>query len=204
MSYRSLFATPIAMYEIPGMDRTNRELTGILVAESAKVPSMQRSNAGGWHSKTDLQYRTEPCFRTLVDQIVARVRETAEAVATEHGRTLSPMRCRTHCWAMVMRHGHYTIPHDHAETHWATVYYADAGDADESAYPDSGLIAFLDPRHGGRPIPGLDLVGGTFLAKPATGRLFVFPGWLLHYVHAYWGRRPRVSISCNVLFEGAA
>jgi len=105
---------------------------------------------------------------------------------------------------MVMRNGHYTIPHDHAEVHWATVYYADAGDADEAADPESGLLALVDPRHGARPIPGLDLVGTTFTVLPRTGRLVVFPGWLLHYVHSYRGQRPRVSISCNVILEAAA
>jgi Putative 2OG-Fe(II) oxygenase len=81
------------------------------------------------------------------------------------------------------------------------VYYADAGDADETAHPASGLLALVDPRHGGRPMPGLDLVGTTFTVLPRTGRLVVFPGWLLHYAHAYRGQRPRVSISCNVVCE---
>jgi hypothetical protein len=50
----------------------------------------------------------------------------------------------------------------------------------------------------------LDLVGTTFTAKASTGRLYVFPGWLFHYVHAYRGQRPRVSVSCNITFELAA
>ena len=115
------------------------------------------------------------------------------------------MRIGVHAWAMVMRNGDYTIPHDHSEVHWATVYYADAGDADEAAHPASGLLALVDPRHGGRPMPGLEsLLGTTFTVLPRTARLVVFPGWLLHYVHAYRGQRPRVSISCNVIFEPAA
>ena len=51
-------------------------------------------------------------------------------------------------------------------------------------------------------MPGLEnLLGTTFTVLPRTGRLVVFPGWLLHYVHVYLGQRPRVSISCNVIFE---
>jgi Putative 2OG-Fe(II) oxygenase len=88
--------------------------------------------------------------------------------------------------------------------HWATVYYPDAGDADEAAHPASGLLALVDPRQGGRAMPGLDVTGGTYTVLARTGRLVVFPGWLLHYVHAYRGRRPRVSISCNLVFEPAA
>ena len=54
------------------------------------------------------------------------------------------MRIGVQAWAMVMRNGDYTIPHDHSEVHWATVYYADAGDADERAHPASGLLALVD------------------------------------------------------------
>jgi hypothetical protein len=66
------------------------------------------------------------------------------------------------------------------------------------------LLALVDPRHGGRQMPGLELLGTTFTVLPRTGRLVVFPGWLLHYVHAYRGQRPRVSVSCNVIFEPAS
>jgi hypothetical protein len=191
------------MYDLPNMDEVNRDLTARLVAESDSVPSVHRSNVGGWHSP-NLAGRPEACFRSLIECIVTRVRETVQGLAQETGRGLPAMRIGVHAWAMVMRNGDYTIPHDHSEVHWATVYYADAGDADEGAHPASGLLALVDPRHGGRPMPGLELVGTTYTVLPRTGRLAVFPGWLLHYVHAYHGQRPRVSISCNVIFEPAS
>lgn len=196
-----LFATPLSMYESAGMEQVNREVTSRLIAESESVPSIHRSNVGGWHSRPDLALRQEAPFRTVVQHIVSKIRETVENLARQNGQQLPPMRMGASAWAMVMRSGDYTIPHDHADSHWSSVYYTDAGDADESAHPDSGLLAFVDPRHGGRPMPGLDLTGSTFTAKPGDGRLYVFPGWLYHYVHAYRGTRPRVCISCNVNFE---
>jgi uncharacterized protein (TIGR02466 family) len=199
-----LFATPLSMYELTGMDEVNREITARLVAESVALPSIARSNVGGWHSQPDLAMRPEPCFRTLIQQIVAHVRTTVDNLARANGQGMPPMRMAVNAWAMVMRNGDYTIPHDHADAHWSTVYYPDAGDADEAAHPDSGLLALVDPRHGGRPMPGLDLVGATFTARPGTGRLLVFPGWLYHYVNAYRGQRPRVAVSCNVSFELAS
>jgi uncharacterized protein (TIGR02466 family) len=199
-----LFATPLAMYELLDMDELNSDLTARLVAESSAKPSVSRSNAGGWHSESDLALRPQSCFRTLMQHVVNRVRDTVDKQAHERGVTLPPLRMGAQAWAMVMRSGDYTIPHDHADAHWSTVYYPDAGDADDKSYPDSGLLAFVDPRHGGRPMPGLDLVGSTFTVEPSAGRLYVFPGWLFHYVHAYRGQRPRVSISCNITFELAA
>ena len=199
----SLFATPVSMYDLPTMEVVNRDLTERLVAESTSLPSVHRSNVGGWHSQ-NLAVRPEPCFRTLLQCIVTRVRETVDDLAKKEGQGLPTMRIGVHAWAMVMRNGDYTIPHDHSEVHWATVYYADAGDTDEAADPASGLLALIDPRHGGRPMPGLEsLLGTTFTVLPRTARLVVFPGWLLHYVHTYRGQRPRVSISCNVIFEPA-
>jgi len=198
-----LFATPLSMYDLPDMDEVNRDVTVRLVAESGSVSSVQRSNVGGWHSQ-NLATRPEGCFRTLLQRIVAQVRETVEALAQERGQKLPPMRIGAHAWAMVMRNGDYTIPHDHSEVHWATVYYADAGDADAARHPASGLLALVDPRRGARPMPGLDLTGGTFTVLARTGRLVIFPGWMLHYVHTYQGQRPRVSISCNLIFEPAS
>jgi uncharacterized protein (TIGR02466 family) len=188
------------MYDLPDMEDINRDVTARLVAESASLPSVHRSNVGGWHSQ-NLAGRPEACFRNLLQCIVTRVRETVEGLAQEKGQGLPAMRIGIHAWAMVMRNGNYTIPHDHSEVHWATVYYADAGDGDEGADPASGLLALVDPRHGGRPMPGLDLLGATFTSRPQTGRLLVFPGWLLHYVNVYRGQRPRVAVSCNVTFE---
>ncbi|HEX4986077.1 MAG TPA: putative 2OG-Fe(II) oxygenase [Burkholderiales bacterium] len=196
-----LFSTPLSMYDLPGMDEINRHVTERLVAESATVASEAKSNAGGWHSPSNLALRPDPLFRKLVQQIVQRVGETVEVLAREVGQSMTGLRMGAQAWAMVMRDGDYTIPHDHADAHWSTVYYTDAGDADQAAHPDSGLLALIDPRHGGRPMPGLDLFGTTFLAQPRTGRLFVFPGWLYHYVHAYRGKRPRVCVSCNVTIE---
>ena len=196
-----LFATPLAMYELPDMEDLNRDLATRLVAESQAKPSVSRSNVGSWHSPSDLALRPQSCYRTLIQHILSRVRETVDKQALERGTTLPPLRMGAQAWAMVMGNGSYTVPHDHADAHWSTVYYADAGDADENAYPDSGLLAFVDPRHGARPMPGLDLVGTTFTAKARSGRLYVFPSWLFHYVHPYRGLRPRVSISCNITFE---
>lgn len=195
-----LFPTPVTLFDLPDMEAINRDVTAQLVAESQTVPSVHRSNVGSWHS-ANLAMRPEPHFRELINRIRARVAETVETLARESQQALPPMRIGVHAWAMVMRDGDYTIPHNHSEVHWATVYYADAGDADLETHPESGVLALVDPRQGGRPMPGLELTGSTFSVAPRTGRLVVFPAWLLHYVHAYRGNRPRVAISCNCMFD---
>jgi uncharacterized protein (TIGR02466 family) len=201
MPLASLFSTPVAMYEHPGVASMNQEITEILVAESESIPSVSVSNVGGWHSRYDLFTRPEACFRKLGEIIVASARETTAAVAKNTGGHVLQVTAKAEMWAMVMRNGDYTIPHTHADAHWASVYYADAGDADATAGSKSGAIAFVDPRMGYLPIPGLDIARGNFEVEAKTGQLLVFPGWLMHFVHLYRGQRPRVSLACNVTFE---
>jgi hypothetical protein len=73
------------------MDELNPDLTERLVAESVSVPSVHRSNLGGWHSP-NLAGRPEACFRTLLQHITTRVGETVENLAQEKGQKLPPMR----------------------------------------------------------------------------------------------------------------
>ena len=189
------------MYEFPDKQALNKELTEILTAESKTVPSIKHSNVGSWHSKNDLHTRPETCFRMLNEMVLRCAQETSETIGKSLGYKLPRLTAKTHMWAMVMYDGHYTIPHTHANSHWATVYYPDVGDGDQSGDSDSGVIAFLDPRSGVFPIPGLDITGAEFLVSPKAGQLLVFPGWLTHYVHAYRGKRQRLSIACNVIYK---
>lgn len=203
MEQLSLFATPVAVFDIDGAEALNRELCARLCDEARATPGVQRSNAGGWHSPPDLAQRREACFREVVGRIVERAQAvTRELYAASGARPPAPLRYGAQAWAMVMRDGDHAVLHDHGEAHWSSAYYADAGDADEAAHPDSGLLALVDPRRSGRSVPGLEALGATFLVRPRTGMLVLFPGWLQHYVHPYRGARPRVSISCNVTIVG--
>ncbi|ACY18718.1 hypothetical protein Hoch_6246 [Haliangium ochraceum DSM 14365] len=200
----ALFSTPVFVIEVPGTEALNRELAARLLAESQSSPGIQRSNVGGWHSVPDLGQRSEPCFRGFFGMLVDQLQQVFQAVAAGEGvRPQVAYRYGVQSWAMVMREGDYTITHDHATSHWSTAYYVDAGDADSEAHPDSGLLAFIDPRRATADIPGIDLFPSTFTVRPRTGALVVFPGPLQHYVHPYRGQRPRICISSNLRMEPA-
>ena len=196
----ALFSTPMFVYDPPNTESLNRELTERFVAESIAKPGIQRANMGGWHSIPDVAHRDEPIFQTLIQIIVDHAIQSMQQIATAIGkRSLQPVRCAAHAWAMVMRDGDYTIVHDHGNSHWSASYYLDEGDADLTKYPNSGLFAVLDPRGSSRHIPGIEEASqSTFTVRPKTGRLVLFPGWLEHYVHPYRGTRPRVAIACNL------
>ncbi|MHB2017914.1 MAG: putative 2OG-Fe(II) oxygenase [Candidatus Xenobia bacterium] len=194
METLSLYPTPVTVFHLADMDATNREVADLLLAEQASSPGVQVSNVGGWHSRPDLTTRTEPGLSQLLAAIVDRVGQHVVKVADG---TVPPIGFAVSAWAMIMRDGDYTVVHDHCEAHWSTVYYVDAGDSD---HPKSGLLAFLDPRRPGRPIPYYEC-GTQVTIRPRTGALVVFPSWLQHHVHPYRGRGPRISISCNLVIH---
>ena len=201
MQLANLFSTPVALHEQADLAALNKEITDILVRESETLPSLTRSNLGGWHSGYDLQNRPEACFQKLNQLIIAAAQQTGEAIAKQSGRKLVPVTATTQKWAMVMRHGDSSKPHCHSDASWASVYYPDVGDDVEKAHPGSGAITFVDPRSGFLYIPGLEMAVGEFVVNPKAGQLLVFPGWLMHYVNPYKGQRPRVSIACNVMYQ---
>jgi len=147
--------------------------------------------------------RPEPCFRTLLQCIVTRVRETVDDLAKKEGQGLPTMRIGVHAWAMVMRNGaiqsrtiilkcigrRCTTPTRGTRTKRRILLR----DCSRSLIRDT---------EGGR-CPASKVSSAPFTVLPRTARLAVFPEWLLHYVHTYRGQRPRVSISCNVIFEPA-
>ena len=61
-----LFATPVLVFEVPGMETLNRELVARLLEEEQTSPGLQRANHGGWHSEMTLNQRPERCYRELM------------------------------------------------------------------------------------------------------------------------------------------
>lgn len=198
MTLLPLFDTPVFVFEVPGMDALNAELVRALVAERHASPGIHVSNRGGWHSIPDLARRPDPLFRELSAMLVAHFRLATEHIAARHGHDPMPsFGLALTAWAMVMQDGDYTVLHDHPAATWSSAYYADPGDADEAAHPESGVLTLVDPRRASGGVIGLELFPSTFRLRPAAGTLVVFPGWLQHYVHPYRGARPRVMVAAN-------
>ncbi len=54
IAVRGLFATPVAAFEVPGAEERNAELSAIILKKREMSPSVQASNAGGWHSDREI------------------------------------------------------------------------------------------------------------------------------------------------------
>ncbi len=196
MERLALFSTPVVVFDLPQMETINAELVQRLLEEEQRSPGVRRSNFGGWHSDWNLDQRPAECFRIVAQSIVEHVSRAAIELVPELAERSDHGLRLLQTWAMIMRSGHYAIPHDHGRTTWSVVYYADSGDGDEA----SGELAFSDPRVGARPLPGV-LGADLFTFQPRTGALVIFPGWLRHQVLTYRGDRPRISIAANLSME---
>ncbi|MEO8158335.1 MAG: hypothetical protein ABI648_11120 [Betaproteobacteria bacterium] len=107
----------------------------------SQVPWRQFCTAPLPFCHADFHVRPDASFRALIQHIVARVNEIVNVLAWERGQTFPAMRLGARALAMVMRNWDHTIAYDHGEAHWSTVYYLDAGAADEKTYLDSGSTA---------------------------------------------------------------
>jgi uncharacterized protein (TIGR02466 family) len=107
-------------------------------------------------------------------------------------------------WANINRSGHGNEYHCHRGAYWSGVYYVDDGGI--AADPMlGGELEFMDPRG---PIPtmlaphlGVAMRGGQSAGErvtPKTGRLVMFPSWIMHQVRPYRGTAERISIAFNL------
>lgn len=197
------YPTPILVYPWPDSDALNAELRALIIAAEAADPGIVRSNIGGWHSAPDFLGRTDGCVRALLGRI--------EAVMVEVTRTfLQPgdrpcrIRFQVEGWANVLRHGGYHTIHNHANAHWSGVYYV-TGNPPAPGRPMSGKLEFVDPRPAATMTVLEDTsIYGRQLFDPKAGTMVVFPSWLQHQVHPYFGPGERIAVSFNVVVTPAA
>jgi hypothetical protein len=67
IAVRGLFATPVAALEVPGSEGRNAELSAIILKKRETTPSVQASNAGGWHSDREIALWGGPQVAFILD-----------------------------------------------------------------------------------------------------------------------------------------
>ncbi len=197
-----LFPTPVVSIEVPDAANLNFELRRVIAEREKSHPSSQHSNLGGYQSSWDMDRWGGPAALRLLE--IAR--DIAGRLTCD--RAGKPVRVvwKSNMWANVNRAGHGNEFHSHAGSFWSAVYYVDDGGI--GADPGlGGELEFMDPR-GVAPamyapqftfaVPGGLSSGASETMPPRTGRMVMFPAWLLHAVRPYRGRDTRVSIALNL------
>jgi uncharacterized protein (TIGR02466 family) len=194
------YGTPLLQRRIEAMLPHNAALAELALRLRAAVPGASKSNAGGWHSAGNIFEREEPGIALLTQHVRAALLHMSMLVKqitaprVEFDATL-------YGWINVNGPGDYNTPHCHPGGTWSGVYYIRTG-PEVPDRPNSGRIQFMDPRTrcdlGATPcIAHTRLVGIT----PADGMLLIFPSYLEHYVHPYFGTGERITLAFNSLVQ---
>lgn len=193
-----VFPTPIAIYDWPDSEMLNAALRTIVLAAESGAETLPRSNVGGWHSDPDFIHRTEPCFEQLRQRIRTLMGEMTRL-------TMKPgnHRYRLEGWANVLRKGQYNSIHVHPNSTWSGVYYVTGNPppiAGEGVEQFSGKLELIDPRPAASATYTIEnMMQQRSFFNPPAGAMILFPSWMQHQVHPYFGPDVRISIAFNVL-----
>lgn len=190
-----LFETNILHASLTGAEPMTAALEAAILARRAAEPGIERSNVGGWHSKTDMLDWGGPAAAKLAETAVKMAKRMSHFSAGEPGWSVR-------MWANVSPPGALNMSHAHPGVLWAAVYYVAVGEAGEG-----GELYLEDPRF---PVPQMTLPGFRAIGAdgvpqdvehriaPRRGDLILFPAWVRHGVRPWRGAGERISIAMNL------
>lgn len=197
-----LFATPVAIADLAGAAQLNAALRAVIAAQRARGDGTRHSNLGGWQSDWEMARWGGDAAATLLDA----ARGIATRITADRAGRRVDIAWKANMWANVNRRGDANEFHAHPGSFWSAVYYVDDGGigADPAL---GGELEFMDPRGAGPAMyaphlafatPGGLSVGSNETIAPKSGRLVMFPAWLLHQVRPYRGDAERISVALNL------
>ena len=185
------FPTIIYIKDIPNALQLNQYLEQKIIQWSQQDKGEQKTNAGGWHSKTDMNKKEE--YNPLTKELFNMQREIYQK---EH-LTLKPVL--GNMWANINYPGNYNRPHLHPNALFSGVYWVKAPEK-------SGNLMVYEPRPGAQCIMP-NRKKGTLPPElwrevhyqPKAGTAVMFPAWLWHEVKPNESNDTRISVSFNFL-----
>jgi uncharacterized protein (TIGR02466 family) len=185
------FGAPVWSREVLNPASLNAQLLDAVARLEAEVPSIRRSNVGGWHSQGTLHH--DENFSPL-----RRIIERA-AVGCAHHLGFDFEKADLifqGMWANRNSPGDYNKSHVHPNAILSGTYYV-------KVPPASGNIEFYDPVRE-RTMTGFPVRPGHATARKKLeyacrdGLLLIFPSWLSHSVQPNESGETRVSIAFNI------
>ena len=185
------FPTSVYIKDLPNAVELNRYLEKKIVQWSRQDKGVSKTNAGGWHSKTDMNLKEE--YNVLTKELFAMQDE----IYKKEYLTMKPV-CGN-MWANINGPGNFNRPHLHPNALFSGVYWIKAPEK-------SGNLMVYDPRPGAHTIMPNRKEGKLpsqlwreVHYKPIAGRCIMFPAWLWHEVKPNQSNDTRISVSFNFL-----
>ncbi|MEZ5503250.1 MAG: TIGR02466 family protein [Halioglobus sp.] len=187
------FSVPIFNIQLDGFEQHKQALVDHFLGLRANDSGASKTNQGGWHSRDDLYKSGHPSVQWLVQTIF---RAGAESV--KQARLLPPgfEIAMSGCWVNINESGDWNSPHNHLPDEWSGACYIDVNSKSAATVKSDkdGDIIFFNPL----PLSVQYQRAATIIATPASGTMYLFPGYLMHMVAPHFEARPRISVAFNL------
>ena len=186
------FPTMIYIKDFSDPEKLNKYLEPKIIQWSQQDKGELKTNAGGWHSTTDMNHKRE--YDPLTNELFAMQSE----IYKKEKLTMKPVL--GNMWANINYPGCFNRPHLHPNALFSGVYWIKAPE-------NSGNLMLYDPRPGVQmTMPNRKKEGKLppelwreVHYKPVAGRCIMFPAWLWHEVKPNESNDIRISVSFNFL-----
>jgi len=139
-------------------------------------------------------------------QFYGTVRTMVDALHTKLGLYSKLKQQMYMAWANIETNEYITVPHTHSERAYAAISGVYYPQAPEGSYPIGFMSNNVSVKHvmldGIVEEPNCYNVGMTE-RYPTTGKIYIFPSWLTHYVirkeKAYEGERISLAFNCEMI-----
>ena len=185
------FPTPVYIKEIPNAKEFNTYLENHIIKWSQQNKGVSKTNAGGWHSTTDMNRKEE--YNVLTKELF----NMQDEIFQKEHLTLKPV-CGN-MWANINYPGNSIRPHLHPNSLFSGVYWVKAPEksGDLMLYePRPGVQCTMPNRKEGNLPPEL---WREVHYTPRAGTAVMFPAWLWHEVKPNESNDIRISVSFNFL-----
>jgi len=185
------FPTPVYIQEIPNAVELNQYLEQKIIQWSQQNKGVSKTNAGGWHSTTDMNRKKE--YNVLTKELFAMQEEIFKKEFLTQKPVLGNM------WANINYPGNANRPHLHPNALFSGVYWIKAPEKSGSLMlyePRPGAQCTMPNRKEGKLPPEL---WREVHYTPRAGTAVMFPAWLWHEVRPNQSNDIRISVSFNFL-----
>ena len=185
------FPTPVYIQEISNAVELNQYLEQKILQWSQQDKGVSKTNAGGWHSTTDMNQKEE--YNVLTKELFAMQDKIFKKELLTQKPGLGNM------WANINYPGNFNRPHLHPNALFSGVYWIKAPEksGDLMLYePRQGAQCTMPNRKEGKLPPEL---WREVHYTPRAGTIVMFPAWLWHEVRTNQSNDIRISVSFNFL-----
>jgi len=185
------FPTPVYIQEVSNAVKLNQYLEQKILQWSQQNKGVSKTNAGGWHSTTDMNRKEE--YNVLTKELFAMQYEIFKKELLAQKPVLGNM------WANINYPGNFNRPHLHPNSLFSGVYWVKAPEK-------SGDLMLYEPRpgvHTTMPNRKEEKLPPELWREvhytPRAGTIVMFPAWLWHEVRPNQSNDTRISVSFNFL-----